>query len=380
MRVAIIHYWLVGMRGGEKVVEALCRMYPQADIYTHCVRLEALSPLLRQQRIQTTFIQSLPRSQQWYKHYLPLMPLALEQLNLRGYDLVISSESGPAKGVLVPARTPHVCYCHTPMRYLWDFYHEYLQAAGWCTRLLMRPLFHYLRLWDVASAQRTDRVVANSNEVAQRVARWWGREARVVHPPVDVQHFASPQAAPGENPAVAPREGKNYYLYFGQLVAYKRVDVAIAACTARGRRLIVAGDGEERERLQALAGPSVTFEGRVDDARLQELYASCRGLLFPGEEDFGIVPVEAMAAGCPVFTYGRGGTLETVVDGETGLFFPAQTPEALDEALTRFESGEVVFDPAVIRRRAELFTEARFQEGFAAEVALAMQGVRSRRV
>lgn len=190
MRVALVHYWLVGMRGGEKVLEALCRLYPQADIYTHCVDRARLSPLLREKTIRTTFIQRLPGSVRHYKFYLPLMPLALEQLDLRGYDLIISSESGPAKGVLCRADTPHICYCHTPMRYLWDFYQDYLKEAGLATRFFMRPCFHYLRLWDAASAARPDRILANSRAVARRVARWWGREAHVVHPPAAVERFA----------------------------------------------------------------------------------------------------------------------------------------------------------------------------------------------
>ena len=183
LRVAIIHYWLTGMRGGEKVVEALCRIFPQADIYTHVVRPEALSETITSHPIHTTFIQKLPGSVRHYQKYLPLMPLALEQLDLRGYDLVISSESGPAKGVITRADTPHICYCHSPMRYLWDFYQDYLDSAGSVTRLLMRPLFHRLRLWDYASAQRVDHVIANSRTVARRVRRWWGKGAAVIHPP-----------------------------------------------------------------------------------------------------------------------------------------------------------------------------------------------------
>ena len=196
LRVAIIHYWLTGMRGREKVVEALCRIFPQADIYTHVVRPEALSETITSHPIHTTFIQKLPGSVRHYQKYLPLMPLALEQLDLRGSDLVISSESGPAKGVITRADTPHICYCHSPMRYLWDFYQDYLESAGAVTRLLMRPLFHRLRLWDYASAQRVDHVIANSRTVARRVKRWWGKEAAVIHPPVDISRFSSPTAPP----------------------------------------------------------------------------------------------------------------------------------------------------------------------------------------
>lgn len=210
LRVAVIHYWLTGMRGGEKVVEALCRIFPQADIYTHVVRPEALSETITSHPIHTTFIQKLPGSVRHYQKYLPLMPLALEQLDLRGYDLVISSESGPAKGVITRADTPHICYCHSPMRYLWDFYQDYLESAGAVTRLLMRPLFHRLRLWDYASAQRVDHVIANSRTVARRVKRWWGKEAAVIHPPVDISRFSSPHMAGLQNVPGTPEPGSYF--------------------------------------------------------------------------------------------------------------------------------------------------------------------------
>ncbi len=364
MRAAIVHYWLVGMRGGEKVLEALCRIYPQADIYTHCVDRAALSPLLCEKNIRTTFIQRLPGSVRHYKLYLPLMPLALEQLDLRNYDLVISSESGPAKGVLTRADTPHLCYCHTPMRYLWDFYRDYLEEAGILTRFFMRPLFHYLRLWDTASALRPDRIVANSHTVARRAARWWGREARVIHPPVETERFAGLAERRADLPDDAP------YLCFGQLVPYKRADLAVRACLASGRRLIVAGTGTELTRLRRLAGGSelITFAGRIADNDASELMGSCRALIFPGEEDFGITPVEAMAAGCPVIAYARGGALETVQDGVSGLFFAEQTPEALCAALDAFEQRETSFDPRRIAAHAARFGEARFRREFTAEV------------
>lgn len=368
MRVALVHYWLVGMRGGEKVLEALCRLYPQADIYAHCVDRAALSPLLREKTIRTTFIQRLPGSVRRYRFYLPLMPLALEQLDLRGYDLVISSESGPAKGVICRADVPHICYCHTPMRYLWDFYQDYLEEAGLAARLFMRPCFHYLRLWDAASATRPDRILANSRAVARRVARWWGREAGVVHPPVAVERFAPARAGSPDAP----------YLCFGQLVAYKRVDLAVRACLSSGRRLVVAGAGTELPRLRALAGDSglIAFVGRVPDAEVPGLLASCRALLFPGEEDFGIIPVEAMAAGRPVIAYARGGALETVREHESGIFFSEQTPEALCAALDAFEQHEASFIPERIAAQAARFNETRFRQEFAAQVDAVLETFR----
>ncbi|MEG6504273.1 glycosyltransferase [Nitratidesulfovibrio sp. 1201_IL3209] len=367
MKVAIVHYWFVGMRGGEKVVEALCRMYPQADIFTHVVDRDRLSRALQAHDVRTTFIGRLPGAVRHYKKYLPLMPLALEQLDLRGYDLVISSESGPAKGVLTRADTAHVCYCHSPMRYLWDFYQDYLQEAGWFVRGMMRPWFHYLRMWDALSAMRVDRYVANSRTVAARIRKHWRRDAVVVTPPVDVDAFAPARATP-----TRPAEGAPY-LCLGQLVGYKRVDLAVRACTATNRPLVVAGDGEMRRALEAMAGPTVRFAGRLDDAAMRTIYARSRALLFPGEEDFGMVPVEAMASGRPVIAYGRGGALETVVDGETGLFFGTQDADALVAAMDRFEREEHRFHPARIAGHARNFGEARFRMEFGAVIDEALR-------
>ena len=369
LRVAVIHYWLTGMRGGEKVVEALCRIFPQADIYTHVVRPEALSETITSHPIHTTFIQKLPGSVRHYQKYLPLMPLALEQLDLRGYDLVISSESGPAKGVITRADTPHICYCHSPMRYLWDFYQDYLESAGAVTRLLMRPMFHRLRLWDYASAQRVDHVIANSRTVARRVKRWWGKEAAVIHPPVDISRFSSPHMAGLQNVPGTPEPG-SYYLCLSELVSYKRVELAVEACTRTGRRLVVAGDGPERKRLESIAGPTVSFVGRVDNEALPALYAGCKAFLFPGEEDFGITPLEAMAAGRPVIAYGRGGVLDSVADGETGIFFERQTADTLTEALDAYEaSTEQTWVHDKLKRQAESFSEEIFRKKMIAFIA-----------
>ncbi len=371
MRVAIVHYWLVGMRGGEKVVESLCRMYPEADIYTHCLNREELSPLLRDMRIKTTFIDKLPFSQKFYQYYLPLMPLALENLRLRGYDLVISSESGPAKGVIVPATTPHLCYVHTPMRYLWDFSEEYLETRNKVIGPVMRCLLHRLRQWDVTSSFRVDRYVANSACVARRVARWWGRAATVVNPPVEI---------PGQNEvSLTPPAADAPYAFFGQLVSYKRCDLAIRACHMLGRPLVVGGDGQDRKQLETLArslGARVTFLGHLagNTAKWRFLHA-CRALLFPGEEDFGIVPLEAMACGRPVIGYGRGGLLDSVRDGVDGVHFHEQTPDALAAAMRLFE--ERSYNMASLRDRAQLFTEERFRQQMSGEIAAVLTGHRS---
>ncbi|MGY2051384.1 glycosyltransferase [Methylobacterium sp. JK268] len=348
MRVAIVHYWLVGMRGGEKVVEALCRLFPQADLFTHVYRPEAVSPVIRRHRVTQTFIGSLPRAATLYKRYLPLMPLALEQLDLRGYDLILSSESGPAKGVIPPPGSVHVCYCHSPMRYVWNMFHDYRRDAGRLTRWAMLPAAHYVRNWDALSAQRVDHFVANSATVAARIARYYRREATVIPPPVAVEDFTV-GTGPGD-----------FDLLAGELVPYKRPDLAVEAYNRLGRRLVVVGGGEMLDRLRRLAGPTVTVLGPQPFPELRRLYAECRALVFPGEEDFGIVPVEAMASGRPVLAFGRGGATETVVEGKTGLFFHEQSVDALIDAEARL--SRMPFDPAAIRRHAERFSERIFAE------------------
>ena len=343
MKVAIIHYWLVGMRGGEKVIEALCEMYPQADIFTHVYVPEMVSDRIRQHRVIPTFINALPRAAKMYKTYLPLMPLALEQLDLRGYDLVISSESGPAKGIIPPSDALHVCYCHTPMRYIWNMYHDYRDGAGRITRLLMPPLSHYLRVWDVSSAARVDSFVANSATVARRIHRYYGREAVVIHPPVDTNEFSITTSA----------ELGDYYLMAGELVSYKRPDLAVRAFNELKLKLVVIGGGEMLEDVRRLAGPTVTVMGSQPFDLLRRHYAQCRALIFPGEEDFGMVPVEAMASGRPVVAFGRGGATETVVDGVTGVFFAEQTVEAIKSAVERLTAIDI--DPAKIAAHASQF-------------------------
>jgi glycosyltransferase involved in cell wall biosynthesis len=368
MRVAIIHYWLVGMRGGEKVLEALGRLYPEADIFTHVVVPEILSEGLRRHTIRTSFIAKLPRAPRMYKSYLPLMPLALEQLDLSGYDLIISSESGPAKGIIPPEGSVHICYCHSPMRYIWNMYHEYRRGAGRVARLAMPLMTHYLRTWDASSAARVDRFVANSGTVAARIRRYYRRDAQVVFPPVDVDAFAP----------VAPEEVGDYYLMVGELVRYKRPDIAVRAFNATKRRLVVIGGGEMLTELRALAGPTVEILGAQPFSQLQHHYARARGLIFPGEEDFGIVPVEAMASGRPVVAYGRGGATETVVDGRTGVFFDEQTEDALIDAIARLE--RLSLDPADIVAHAHQFNTARFERQMRAVIDEALAEIRGGRV
>ena len=365
LRVAIVHYWFVSRRGGERVVEAMAKMFPNADIFSLVVDPEKLPASLRSRSIKTSFLQRLPGSRRWHRHMLPLYPLALEQFDLREYDLVLSSESGPAKGVLTSTRTCHVCYCHSPMRYLWDFYHGYRSGRG--MGAVARPVFslacHYLRMWDAAAAQRVDYFVANSQNVASRIRKHYRRESAVIHPPVNVRagYLAS--------------RVDDYYLFVGQLVDYKRVDLAIAACNRLGRRLHIVGEGEEYQSLRRLAGPTIVFCGALPDEELREQYAHCRALLFPGEEDFGMVPVEAMSFGRPVIAYDRGGATETVIGfcagrpgsaaRSTGVFFRDQTPDSLVESILALEDAESEFSPFLIKQSVERFDEPHFNSGLA---------------
>jgi glycosyltransferase involved in cell wall biosynthesis len=348
MKVAIIHYWLVGMRGGEKVIEALCEMYPQADIFTHVYVPESVSGIIRQHKVIPTFINALPRAARMYKTYLPLMPLALEQLDLRGYDLIISSESGPSKGIIPSSDALHVCYCHTPMRYIWNMYHHYRNGAGRVARFMMPPLAHYLRMWDVTSAARVDSFVANSATVAKRVHRYYGASSVVIHPPVDTDAFS----------IAAPAELADYYLMAGELVSYKRPDLAVRAFNNMKLKLVVIGGGDMLDEIRRLAGPTVTVLGPQPFAVLKQHYARCRALIFPGEEDFGMVPVEAMASGRPVIAFGRGGATETVANGVSGVFFTEQTVEAISSAVRSLADIEI--DSGKIAAHARQFGREQF--------------------
>ena len=356
VKVALVHDWLTGMRGGERCLEVFAELFPTADLYTLLHVPGSVSPAIENRRIVTSFIQRLPQAERRYRHYLPLFPAAVRAFDLRGYDLVLSSSHAVAKGVRVPAGALHVCYCFTPMRYVWDLYDDYFgPRAGLAARVLMPPVAAWLRRWDRRTAAGVHQFVAISRFVAARIRRAYGREADVIYPPVDVSRFRVDEA-PGE-----------FYLVVSALTPYKRVDLAVEACNRLGRRLVIVGTGSEDRRLRALAGPTVELLGWRDDAQTAELYTRCRALLFPPLEDFGITPLEAMAAGRPVIAFGAGGARETVVppgEGEppTGLFFEHQTVEALVDAIRRFEASGHLFEPKALRRRAEAFDRPLFRE------------------
>jgi glycosyltransferase involved in cell wall biosynthesis len=351
MRVAIVHYWLVGMRGGEKVIEALCDLFPAADIFTLVYDAAEISDKIKAHRIIPSFLQKIPGGVRRYQSMLPLMPFALESFDLSGYDLVISSESGPAKGIIPPPHAKHICYCHSPMRYIWDHYNQYRSEKGAIARAAMSIFAPPLRVWDVTAAARVDTFVANSHHVQRRIHRYYNREAEVIHPPVSVERFS-----------VATEPG-DFYLCAGQIVGYKRVDLAIQALTELDRPLVVIGSGVT-DRLRKLAGPKVTFLGKQPDSVLYDHFARCRALIFPGEEDFGIVPVEVMASGRPVIAYGRGGALETVAPGRSGILFPEQTVESLKAAVMQFEATTDAFPPEALQGHAALFSAGIFKQKF----------------
>ena len=356
MKTALLHYWLTNMRGGEKVLAALGEILPDADIFTHAYIPEKV-PEFSRFNVSESFIARLPLGRKHPQSYLPLMPVATRSLKLDGYGLIVSSESGPIKGIRKPKGVRHVCYCHTPMRYLWDMHDEYYRSAGFGGKLAMKLFTGYLRKEDLKSAEAVDDFVANSAFVAERIRRIYGRESTVVHPPVDVDFFG----ASIQCPHPAGLEPKSYYLYAGELRDYKRPDLAVEACLRMGRKLVVVGNGKMRESLmRRIDGKGeIIFLGRVSDEGLRSVFANARALLFPGVEDFGIVPVEAQAAGTPVIALGRGGALETVRGGETGVFFSDPTAESLCEAIETFEGCS--WYPEACRRNAARFSSVAFK-------------------
>jgi glycosyltransferase involved in cell wall biosynthesis len=324
MKVAITTDWLNSFGGAERVLVELHRMFPEAPIYTSVYDPKRLPDFMQGWDVRPSFLQRVPFARRKHQWFLPLMPMAFEQFDLREYDLVISTNSACAKGVITRPDAVNICYIYTPCRYVWDLYHEY--TRGHRAKALIAPIAHWLRVWDRLAADRVDHFVAISDEVAGRVRKHYRREAEVVYPPVDVDRFV-PNGLPPED----------FYLVVSRLVPYKRVDLAIEACNRLGRRLLVVGDGSERKRLEALAGPTVEFLGRQGDEVLADLYARCRALIFPGHEDFGIVPVEVQAAGRPVVAYGRGGAAETVMDGVTGVLFGEQTVDGVIQGIRGLE-------------------------------------------
>jgi glycosyltransferase involved in cell wall biosynthesis len=364
VRIALVHDWLTGMRGGEKCLEVLCRRFPDARLFTLLHVAGSTSPAIERMEITTSFLQRLPGAGRHYRYLLPLMPAAVERLKIPDdVDLVVSLSHAVAKGVEPPPGVPHVCYCFTPMRYAWHRRGDYFVASGRFANTpistIRNVLLDWIRQWDQNTSDRVTHFVAISRTVAQRIAESYGRPSRVIYPPVDTR-FYTPAGEPSERRANAP------YVCVSALVPYKRIDLAVEACNRLRRRLVVIGAGPEERRLRRLAGPSVTLLGWCADHEIRDQLRHARALIFPGNEDFGIVPLEAQACGTPVIAFGQGGATETVLGADeahegSGLFVDEQTPESLRDAIERFEAHPEWFNRQLARSQAERFASERFE-------------------
>lgn len=328
LKVAIVHDWLVTYGGAERVVETILEMFPQADIYTLVYDEKKMGKIFPKEKIKTTFIQKIPKSTKIYTKLLPLMPKAFEELDLSIYDLVISSSSCCSKGVITSPNTIHISYIHSPMRYIWDLYYDYKKKSNFLVKIFMFIFAKNLRIWDVISSNRIDVILANSNYIKKRIKKCWGLDSKVIYPPVEIEKYYPSNSNP-----------EDFYVVFSRFVAYKRIDLAIRACKELNKKLIVIGDGEERENLKKIAENSenIIFTGRITDEKVRDYLQRCKALIFCAEEDFGIIPVEVQACGRPVIAYSKGGALETVVKGITGIFFKNQEIEDVKEAILEFE-------------------------------------------
>ncbi|MFN3813228.1 MAG: glycosyltransferase family 4 protein [Aquificaceae bacterium] len=356
MRTAIVHDWLVSYAGAERVLEEIYKLFP-SPVYAlvHCKEALKESPL-SQAKVYTSFIQKLPRSTKWYRYYLPLFPMAIEDFDLSHYDLIISSSHAVAKGVLRNAKQVHICYCHTPMRYAWDLYYQYLGSSNLSKGMkgfFAKLFLHYIRLWDYSSSQRVDYFVANSNPVADRIRKVYGRHAEVIHPPVDVDHFD------------ISTDREDYYITVSRLVPYKRVDLIIKAFSMqKWRKLLIVGDGPEYKKLKEIASKNIEFLGSLKNDELKKYLMKAKAFVYMGEEDFGIAMVEAQACGIPVIAYGFGGARDIVQDGKTGILFYEQSEDAFLGALDHFEKKQEGFLPEKIRENAKRFSKEAFREKF----------------
>ncbi|OFW38801.1 MAG: hypothetical protein A3J29_13010 [Acidobacteria bacterium RIFCSPLOWO2_12_FULL_67_14b] len=357
MRVALVHDWLTGMRGGEKALEVFCELYPDADLFTLVHIPGTTSPVIEARTVRRSAIQLLPFAGRLYREYLPLFPIAVEQFDLDAYDLVISTSHCAAKSVVVTGRARHLCYCLTPMRYAWDQFDAYFgpDRVGTVASALLRPMLAGLARWDRATAGRVHRYLAISQYVARRIALYYNRESTLVYPPVDTEFYA-----PASNEAAedVPQLDRPHFLVVSALVPYKRVDLAMMAARRAGVALTVVGNGPERARLEALTGDGVELLGWRSDEEIRDLYRRSTAAILPGEEDFGIVPVEAQACGRPVVALGRGGALDTVIDGDTGVLVPDPSVDSLADSLTR--AASITWNPARIRAHAQRFSRERF--------------------
>lgn len=351
MKIAVVHEWLSVYGGSEKVTETIINILPECDVYALVYDEQAMPESFKQYNVKTTFIQNLPFSKKYYKMYLPIMPHAFESLDLSMYDMVISSSTACAKGVITRPDAIHICYCHTPMRYAWDFYHQYVSKKSQASKVIIGALMHRMRIWDYAASSRVDYFISNSNYIAKRILKFYRREATTIYPPVEVERFYN-NAAEG------------FYLIVSRLVSYKRVDIAVDAFSKSGKKLIIIGDGPEKNKLKKVARENIMFLGRLNDDEIAEYYSKCNAFIFPGEEDFGITPVEAQASGKPVIAFGKGGALETVLNHRTGILFSEQNEGSLNKAIDAFEKNGVEYNSHEIQEHAESFSKKTFISEF----------------
>ncbi|MBM7023166.1 glycosyltransferase [Treponema sp. Marseille-Q4523] len=361
MKVAIVHDWLVNYGGAESVVESILKIYPDADIFTLVYDKRKIGKRFQNNTVVTSALQKFPFATKLYTKLLKFMPKAFESFDFSNYDLVICSSSSCAKGVITPPDVPHIAYVHTPMRYAWDLFFDYRKRSGRLTRFFMDKWMHEIREWDYISSQRIDTLIANSKYIARRIEKFWKRDSEVIYPPVHLEKFT-----PVKNPSL------DYYVAFSRLVPYKRIDIALDACKALGKNLVVIGSGSEEKSLKKRAAgeKNITFTGRISDEKLCTYLQNCKALIFCAEEDFGIVPLEAQACGRPVIAYGKGGVCETVKDGVTGVFFSEQTADSAKEAIERFEALDKkgAFKSEKIVQHAAAFSEERFIREFKSAV------------
>lgn len=348
--IAIVHEWLTNMGGSERLIINFKELYPEAPIYTTIYNPDNLDEELKNIDVRTSFLQNKRGAKTHHQKFFPFMPMAFESFDLTEYDIVLSSSSSCAKGVVTRPDTMHVCYCHSPMRYGWEFYYQYSKhdVKSKLKKVLLKYLMNYMRLWDRASSDRVDYFIANSENVARRIWKHYRRESVVIHPSVRTKLFDISDT------------DEEYYLMVSRLVSYKMVDLAVKVFNELKLPLVIIGDGAERQRLENMANDNIKFLGRQPDSVIQEYYSKCRAFVFPGEEDFGITPLEAQASGRPVIAYGKGGALETVIDGVTGVFFSEQTEESMKDAMQRFE--KINFDKQTIREHAKTFDEEIFKQ------------------
>lgn len=362
MKIAIIHDWIMAMRGGEKCLEVFCELFPEATLFTLVHNEGVASEMIQNMDIKTSFIQNLPRVTSLYRNYLPLFPKAIESFDLSGYDFILSSSHCVAKGVKVSKGAMHICYCYTPMRYIWFFFEEYFGNENIIKKKLISNVAEHLKKWDLETNKNVDYFIAISESVKNRIKTIYKRNADIIYPPVDVDSFS------------VSRKDDEFYIIVSALVPYKRIDLAVEAFNKTGKRLVVIGAGNVEKELRKRSKPNIEFMGHVDSTELKQFYSNCSAVIFPGEEDFGIVPVEAQACGKPVIAYGKGGVLETVIPlnttnhNSTGIFFYQQTPQALIEAIEFFEKNKVKFVPEKIRQNSLRFSRDIFKKNIKAYI------------